>query len=93
MADLKTRRPDNVPGKFYVDARCIDCQLCHDLAPDHFACNEEHEYHYVSRQPQNADELERVRDAMESCPCDCIGGDGDTEDALPVVVSQFSGPG
>lgn len=78
MADLKTRRPDNAPGKFYVDATCIDCQLCQDLAPNNFSCNEELDYHYVSRQPRNDDELEQVLDAIESCPSQCIGDDGDT---------------
>ncbi|MCP3098101.1 ferredoxin [Myxococcus sp. K15C18031901] len=77
MADLKTRRPDNAPGKFYVDSTCIDCQLCQDLAPNNFACNEEEEYHYVSRQPRTADELAQVVDALESCPSRCIGDDGD----------------
>jgi ferredoxin len=83
MADRNSRRPDNALGRFYVDGNCIDCQLCHDIAPDNFACNEEMEYHYVLRQPRNADELEKVHDAMSSCPCECIGDNGDPAKGQP----------
>lgn len=76
MAKIEIRWPDNAPGRFYIDSRCINCQLCSELAPGNFACNEEQEYHYVARQPRNDEELERVRAAVDSCPCDCIGDDG-----------------
>ena len=40
MADKTKKYPDNVPGKFYVDDQCIDCDLCRETAPDHFTRNE-----------------------------------------------------
>src|SRR5687768_4438263 len=83
MADLKSRLPENAPGKFYVDAQCIDCQLCQDLAPENFACNEEEEHHVVVCQPRNARELANVIDAMESCPVGSIGDDGEDAELAP----------
>ena len=28
MADIANKYAENASGKFYVDARCIDCDLC-----------------------------------------------------------------
>ena len=33
MARLANRLPDNVPGEFYVDSSCIDCDTCRQVAP------------------------------------------------------------
>ena len=33
MADRMDKVPENVPGRFYVDATCIDCDLCRETAP------------------------------------------------------------
>lgn len=64
--------PDNVPGNYYVNQYCIDCQLCQDLAPENFACNEEEEYHYISKQPDSPFEELQVLEALESCPAESI---------------------
>ncbi|GJM87440.1 hypothetical protein PR202_ga03394 [Eleusine coracana subsp. coracana] len=32
----RRRRPQNVPGEFFVDHRCIDCQTCRWMAPEVF---------------------------------------------------------
>ena len=37
MADPESRLSDNVPGKYYVDDQCIDCDACRETAPDFFA--------------------------------------------------------
>lgn len=34
MADIDEKTPLNVPGKFYVDSSCIDCDLCRETAPE-----------------------------------------------------------
>ncbi|HBK58417.1 MAG TPA: ferredoxin, partial [Spirochaetaceae bacterium] len=39
MADKSARLPDNVKGKWYVDASCTGCGLCTSTAPDIFALN------------------------------------------------------
>jgi hypothetical protein len=33
MADRNKRLDSNVPGNFYVDATCINCDTCRQLAP------------------------------------------------------------
>jgi ferredoxin len=37
MADVANKFPQNVPGRFYVDDQCIDCDLCRERAPANFA--------------------------------------------------------
>ena len=73
MADPKNRLPENVPGRFYVDAQCIDCDVCRITAPRNFRREENRGYSYVSRQPARPGELERCRDAMACCPVEAIG--------------------
>ena len=34
MANFNKRVPENVPGEFFVDFTCIDCDTCRQLAPD-----------------------------------------------------------
>ncbi|MDX2034116.1 MAG: ferredoxin [Blastocatellia bacterium] len=67
--------PENEPGPFYVDRECIDCDVCREHAPDHFAREPDQGYSYVYRQPRNAREMARCREALESCPVDAIGCD------------------
>tara|TARA_B100000214_G_C23717156_1_gene512612 strand:- start:18 stop:269 length:252 start_codon:yes stop_codon:yes gene_type:complete len=76
MADVEDKYPDNVPGKYYVDEECIDCDLCRQTAPDNFERNEDEGYSYVYKQPVNADEEELCIEALEGCPVEAIGDDG-----------------
>ena len=76
MADPDDRLPDNVPGKWYVDSNCIDCDVCRTTAPDNFKANEDEGYSFVSKQPANDDEVSQMEEAMESCPTEAIGNDG-----------------
>ncbi|MBX7221421.1 MAG: ferredoxin [Blastocatellia bacterium] len=76
MASLEDRYPDNVPGKFYTDFQCLDCDVCRDLAPTVFTRNDDGGYSYVYQQPTTPEELEQVREAMESCGVEAIGCDG-----------------
>ena len=39
MADKSQKVPENVPGRFYVDATCIDCDQCRTMAPKFFGRN------------------------------------------------------
>jgi ferredoxin len=36
MADIAYKYAENVSGNFYVDDRCIDCDLCRETAPANF---------------------------------------------------------
>lgn len=77
MADKADKWPDNIPGKFYVDRVCIDCDTCGDIAPNHFRRNEDG-YYYVYRQPSSEKEADACNEAMWACPGQAIGDDGDT---------------
>jgi ferredoxin len=76
MADRAEKVPESVPGRFYVDATCIDCELCREKAPAHFARQDAGGYSYVYRQPRDAAEAEACREALEECPVEAIGDDG-----------------
>jgi len=77
MADCNDKLPDNVPGKYYVDSNCIDCDVCRTTAPNNFAANEDEGYSYVMKQPENEEEEELCQQAMEECPVEAIGDDGE----------------
>ncbi len=76
MADKTDKVDGNVDGPFYVDSNCIDCDLCRQTAPDNFERNEDEGYSYVIKQPENEDEEQACRDALEECPVEAIGDDG-----------------
>lgn len=76
MAEKKDRWPENVPGKFYVDDQCIDCDLCRDLAPEFFRREDSGGYSYVAQQPAKEEDEALCEEAMESCPVNAIGNDG-----------------
>jgi ferredoxin len=76
MADKSLKLKDNVPGRFYVDETCIDCDACRQTAPDNYDRNEDAGYSYVSKQPENEAEIEACIDAMDGCPVEAIGDDG-----------------
>lgn len=76
MADLKDKLPDNVPGQFYVDRECIDCDVCRDTAPANFTRNDDNGYSYLHKQPTSDEELELCAEAMNACPVEAIGDDG-----------------
>jgi ferredoxin len=77
MADKSSKYEDNVPGKYYVDKECIDCDLCNELAPNNFGTAEADDHSCVTKQPETPEEEEQCIEAMEGCPVDCIGDDGE----------------
>ena len=79
MASFPNKYSDNVTGKFYVDDQCIDCDLCRETAPDNFTRNEDGGYSFVFKQPVASEEHVRCKEAMEGCPVEAIGNDGDTQ--------------
>ncbi len=76
MADKENRVSDNVPGAWYVDEECIDCDLCRQTSPDNFARNDDEGFSYVYNQPTSDEELELCLEALEGCPVEAIGDDG-----------------
>ncbi len=76
MAERDDKVPENAEGAFYVDDTCIDCDACREMAPSNFVRSEEEGYSYVSKQPENPEEEEQCRDALEGCPVEAIGDNG-----------------
>ena len=76
MADNTDKVEGNADGPFYVDSNCIDCDLCRQTAPDNFDRNEDEGYSFVNKQPENEEEEQLCRDALEDCPVEAIGDDG-----------------
>ncbi len=85
MANPNKRLPDNVPGDFFVDSTCIDCDTCRQLAPQVFA--EGDEYAFVHRQPATDTDRRHALHALVSCPTGSIGSRGDDKPAA--VMDDF----
>lgn len=77
MADKSNKVALNVPGKWYVDTSCIDCDVCRTTAPNNFKANEDEGYSYVYKQPETPEEEAQCQEAKASCPVEAIGDDGD----------------
>ncbi len=77
MADPSQKLVDNVSGKYYVDTQCIDCDVCRVTAPGNFQRNEQKGYSYVFRQPADAEEEAQCQEAMDCCPVEAIGKEGE----------------
>ena len=77
MADKANRYPENIGGKFYVDNQCIDCDLCRETAPENFTRNDDGGHSYVFKQPATPEEEALCQQALEGCPVEAIGKDGD----------------
>lgn len=71
MARLSRRLAANVPGRFFVDERCIDCGTCWQWDPDHFAPAGAQAH--VQRQPEGPEETVRALLALQACPVAAIG--------------------
>lgn len=77
MAEKDDRYEDNTAGKYYVDNQCIDCDLCRETAPENFTRNDDGGYSYVYKQPGSDEEEAQCQEAMEGCPVEAIGSDGE----------------
>ena len=73
MADASKKWSDNVPGKYFVDDQCIDCDACRVEAPNNFTRNENNHYSYVCKQPSTPEEEIQCAVALDSCPVTAIG--------------------
>src|SRR5262249_20469420 len=71
MARLVDRIPENVPGEFYVDVSCIDCDTCRTLAPEVFGDGPGQAR--VTAQPDSPELEQRALMALVSCPTSSIG--------------------
>jgi ferredoxin len=76
MAEPTQKSPENVPGPYYVDDTCIDCDLCRSNAPKFFTREDAGGYTYVYRQPVTDEEIAEAEEARLACPTESIGNDG-----------------
>lgn len=79
MADKNNKFSENTPGAFYVDRECINCDACILVAENHFKTNEDASFTYVYKQPETEEEKEACQEALEACPVEAIGNDGQEE--------------
>ena len=75
MADVANRYLENVPGRYYVDDQCIDCDLCRQTAPTNFTRDETNGHSFVFKQPETPEEESQCQEAMQNCPVEAIGDD------------------
>ena len=87
MADPKQRLDTNVQGNFFVDATCINCDTCRQLAPDSF--QEVGECSAVVIQPVGDEGLHRAYQALLACPVGSIGTQRSDKMRLQQAMSRF----
>ena len=92
MATLSERVPENVPGQFFVDSTCIDCDLCRQLAPQSFA-ESRFGRSFVFQQPNDDEQRHRALMALVACPTASIGAmpKADTRRAVEAFPEPISG--
>jgi glyoxylase-like metal-dependent hydrolase (beta-lactamase superfamily II)/ferredoxin len=71
MANVQQRLPENVPGDFFVDATCIDCDTCSQLAPQIY--RDHGDQCSVYHQPETKEETRLALMALVACPTGSIG--------------------
>lgn len=72
MARLDRIHPDNVDGDWYVDTRCIACDVARQYAPDLIGADERG-LSVVLRQPRTEEEEGQLWRAALACPTRSIG--------------------
>jgi len=85
MANPKKPVPENVPGDFFVDSTCIDCDACRQIAPSVFG--EAAETSFVKAQPVSSTDRRQALQALLACPTGSIGCLGD--DDVKAVMKDF----
>ena len=90
MATFSERYPKNLPGRYYIDADCTDCDLCRELAPQNIRRDDEHGYSYVYRQPVTPEEIALCEEGVEGCPTSAVGNDGDRFDWRATSIRDWT---
>jgi glyoxylase-like metal-dependent hydrolase (beta-lactamase superfamily II)/ferredoxin len=88
MANIARQVPENVPGDFFVDDTCIDCDTCRQIAPSVYAEGDGHAY--VHAQPVTPADRRDALYALVSCPTGSIGSRGG--DRPQAVMDDFPLP-
>ena len=78
MADKSQKWKENQPGKIFVDQSCIACDACVLAAPNNFKMDEGDGHAFVAKQPESPEEESLCKEAIDGCPVEAIGADGDS---------------
>jgi ferredoxin len=78
LPDKNDKVKENIPGVYYVDSSCIDCDVCRDTAPESFRRSDENSYSFVYKQPETPEEVAACEEALTCCPVEAIGNDGES---------------
>lgn len=89
MADPKRRRSENVPGDFFVDETCIDCDTCRWMAPDIYTRVGGRSA--VHRQPETPEGRLAAAMALVACPTASIGAAPKTPE-VQAAATAFPDP-
>lgn len=87
MANRTKKLDTNVAGNFYVDATCINCDTCRQLAPKSF--EEVGEYSAVRHQPENEGQIHQAYQALLACPVGSIGTEHSDKQRLNEALVSF----
>jgi glyoxylase-like metal-dependent hydrolase (beta-lactamase superfamily II)/ferredoxin len=91
MANIQRRLRENAPGDFFVDASCIDCDTCSQLAPSIF--RDHGEQCSVYHQAETEAETRLALMSLVACPTGSIGTTEKHDvhvgiDAFPSLIAE-----
>jgi glyoxylase-like metal-dependent hydrolase (beta-lactamase superfamily II)/ferredoxin len=87
MADKDKRLDSNVAGNFFVDATCINCDTCRQLAPTSF--EEVGKFSAVTKQPTDEERSHQAYQALLACPVGSIGADQSDKLRMQNAMASF----
>jgi len=87
MADEQKRLDSNVAGNFFVDATCINCDTCRQLAPASF--EEVGSFSAVTRQPTDHGPVQQAYQALLACPVGAIGTEQSDKVRVQDAMASF----
>lgn len=87
MADENKRLDSNVAGNFFVDATCINCDTCRQLAPASF--EEVGSFSAVTRQPTDHGPVQQAYQALLACPVGAIGTEQSDKVRVQDAMASF----
>ena len=70
------KHPQNAEGKYWIDQNlCVACQVCIGEAPNNIRFDSDAGKSYVFKQPESAEELHALSEAIILCPVEAPKGD------------------
>jgi glyoxylase-like metal-dependent hydrolase (beta-lactamase superfamily II)/ferredoxin len=87
MANSTKRLDSNVAGNFFVDATCINCDTCRQLAPTSF--EEVGKFSAVTNQPTDDEAIQQVYQALLACPVGSIGAEHSDQLRMKDAMGSF----